>query len=164
MEAKTPSASVVETTHMIQPPDTNSHGTAFGGRIMEWMDIAAAISAMRHSQSAVVTLAVDDLHFAQPIRLGNVVRILASVNYVGTTSMEVGVRVERENIKSKDYEHCLTGYFTFVALDEQDNPTKVPGLEPQTPTEQRRFHNAEIRRGLRLARARDRARHTDSTS
>jgi len=157
MDPKTPSASVVETTHMIQPPDTNSHGTAFGGRIMEWMDIAAAISAMRHSQSAVVTLAVDDLHFAQPIKLGNVVRILASVNYVGTTSMEVGVRVERENIKTKNYEHCLTGYFTFVALDEESKPTHVPGLQPQSETETRRYHNAEIRRGLRLARARDRA-------
>ena len=164
MESKTPSASIVETTHMIQPPDTNSHGTAFGGRIMEWMDIAAAISAMRHSQSAVVTLAVDDLHFAQPIKLGDVVRVLACVNHVGTTSMEVGVRVERENIKSKNYEHCLTGYFTFVALDENGNPTRVPGLETQTEAEERRFQNAEIRRGLRLARARDRAQQESTTS
>ena len=71
--------------------------------------------------------------------------------------MEVGVRVERENIKTKNYEHCLTGYFTFVALDEESNPAEVPGLKPHSEAEVRRYHNAEIRRGLRLARARDRA-------
>lgn len=139
----------VETTHMVLPPDTNSLGTAFGGRIMEWMDVAAAIAAGRYAKGAVVTAAVDDLHFAEPIRLGDVVVIWAKVNFTGKTSMEVGVRVEREN-QVGERAHGLSGYFTFVAVSESGKPVPVHPLTPQTKDEIRRYRAAEVRRQRRL--------------
>ena len=93
VQEKTPEQSAVETTHVVLPPDTNSHGTAFGGKIMQWMDIAAGIAAGRHAQGPVVTVSVDDLHFARPIKMGNIVCVRTQVNYTGRTSMEIGVRV-----------------------------------------------------------------------
>jgi len=149
-------ASRVETTHMVQPPDTNHHGSAFGGMIMQWMDIAAAISAMRHCREPVVTVAVDDLHFARAIRLGDVVVINAQVNHTGKTSMEVGVRVERENQKTREREHCLTGYFTFVAVDSENRPIPVAPLETQSEEDRRRFEDAQRRRSERLERYKSR--------
>jgi acyl-CoA hydrolase len=148
--AKRPNESSVETTHVVQPPDTNSHGTAFGGRIMQWMDIAAGIAAWRHCGGPVVTVAVDDLHFAEPVRLGDVVSIRAQVNHVGRSSMEVGVRVEREEAKSGRRHHCLTGFFIFVGVDERGRPIPVPPVEPVTEDEKRRFNNATRRRAHRL--------------
>ena len=149
---RTPEASAVETTHLVLPPDTNAHGTAFGGRIMEWMDIAASIAAARHCRVPVVTANVDDLTFEQPIRLGDVVIIRARVNFTGRSSMEVGIRVEREVRASGTREHCLTGYFTFVAMGENGKPTQVPALELDSDEDQRRFHDAVARREVRLAR------------
>jgi acyl-CoA hydrolase len=145
-----PSASTVEATHLVLPPDTNSLGSAFGGRIMQWMDIAAAIAAHRHSGLTAVTAAVDDLHFARPIRLGDVVVIRARVNHAGATSMEVGVRVEREDARTQRCEHCLTGYFLFVAIDENGKPRQVAAIEPETADDKRRFDNAVRRRQRRL--------------
>ena len=150
MQSLAPSESEVETTYTVLPPDTNHHGTAFGGKIMQWMDITAGIAAVRHCREPVVTVAVDDMHFAQPIRLGDVVILKACVNHTGRTSMEVGVRVERENIKTREREHCLTGYFTFVAVDENSRPIPVPPLEPSNPNEKRRYANGESRRQQRL--------------
>ncbi|MEE8408807.1 MAG: acyl-CoA thioesterase [Myxococcota bacterium] len=152
-EARRPADSAVETTHVVLPPDTNPHGTAFGGRIMQWMDIAAGIAAWRHCGGPVVTVAVDDLHFAEPIRMGDVVSIRASVNHTGRTSMEVGVRVDREEAKTGTQYHCLTGYFIFVAIDTilgVAHPVEVPAIEPQTEDEKRRFNNAMRRREHRL--------------
>ena len=151
MQPLAPSESEVETTYTVLPPDTNHHGTAFGGKIMQWMDITAGIAAVRHCREPVVTVAVDDMHFAQPIRLGDVVILKACVNHTGRTSMEVGVRVERENIKTREREHCLTGYFTFVAVDDKSRPIPVPPLEPSNPNEKRRYANGESRRQQRLA-------------
>ena len=147
-----PSDSAVETTHLVLPPDTNAHGTAFGGRVMQWMDIAAGICAGRHFGGPVVTAAVDDLQFACPIRMGDVVIIRAAVNYTGTTSMEVGVRVETEDARSRSRHHCLTGYFTFVGVDNHGRPVPVPPIEPETEDEERRYTKAERRRAERLAR------------
>ena len=147
-----PSESALQTTHQVLPPDTNHFGHAFGGRIMEWMDIAAGISASRHCREPAVTVAVDDLYFARPIKMGDVVIIHASVNYTGKTSMEVGVRVDRENRKTRRREHCLSGYFTFVAIDGDNQPIPVPAVEPLTETELRRFKNAQLRRDNRLQR------------
>ena len=158
MEAVHSAASRVETTHMVQPPDTNHHGSAFGGMIMQWMDIAAAISAMRHCREPVVTVAVDDLHFARSIRLGDVVVINAQVNHTGKTSMEVGVRVERENQKTREREHCLTGYFTFVAVDSDNRPIPVAPLKTEGEDDKRRFEDAERRRSERLNRYQSRAK------
>ena len=152
MLKRTPEASAVETTHLVLPPDTNAHGTAFGGRIMEWMDIAASISAGRHCRLPVVTANIDDLTFEQPIRLGDVVIIRARVNFTGRSSMEVGIRVERELRETGKREHCLTGYFTFVAMDERGKPTQVPALEVENDEDKRRFQDAVARREVRLAR------------
>jgi acyl-CoA hydrolase len=151
-ERRTPADSAVETTHAVLPPHTNHHGTAFGGIIMEWMDIAAGIAAGRHCRGQVVTAAVDDLTFARPIRLGDVVVIRCCVNYTGRTSMEVGVRVEREVAQSGAREHCLTGYFTFVAVDAHGSPIPVQPLTAVTPNDARRWAAARLRREQRLAR------------
>ena len=152
MERRTPEASAVETTHLVLPPDTNAHGTAFGGRIMEWMDITASIAAGRHCRQAAVTANVDDLTFERPIRLGDIVVIRARVNYAGKTSMEIGVRVEREERKSGVREHCLTGYFTFVAIGPDGKPATVPPIEPENEVDERRFQDALARRQVRLER------------
>ena len=145
-----PSASSVEATHLVLPPDTNAHGTAFGGRIMQWMDIAAGICAQRHSGGDVVTVAVDGLVFERPVRMGDVVIVKACVNYAGSTSMEVGVRVEREDANTRTREHALTGYFTFVGVDEAGRPRRVPAVEPVTDAERRRYDDARRRREERL--------------
>jgi acyl-CoA hydrolase len=146
-----PSDSAVEATHLVLPSDTNAHGTAFGGKVMQWMDIAAGIAGGRHSGKSVVTLAVDDLHFERPIHLGDVVIIRSMVNHAGSTSMEVGVRVDREEPTTRRQEHCLSGYFIFVAVDPHGRPVPVPTLTPSTPEEQRRFDNAVRRRERRMA-------------
>ena len=152
MTAHTPSASAVETTHLVLPPDTNSHGTAFGGRVMQWMDIAAGICAGRHSGGPVVTAAVDNLEFSCPIRGGDVVIIKAATNFTGTTSMEVGVRVETEDARTRTLRHCLTGYFTFVAVDDGGRPVPVRPLVPETEHDKRRFEKAKARREARLSK------------
>jgi len=147
-----PTDSAVETTHIVQPPDSNFHGTLFGGRIMAWMDMAAAISASRHCRESCVTVAVDDLVFERAIRVGDVVMVRAQVNHTGRTSMEVGVKVFREHPKTREREHCLTGYFTFVSVDREGRPIPVPPVVPTTDDETRRFENAEARRKERLDR------------
>jgi len=143
--------SAVETTHVVLPPDTNNHGTAFGGRIMEWMDVAAGICAGRHCRGPVVTVSVDELHFARPIRMGDVVIIRSSVNCTGKSSMEVGVRVEREDARTRHAEHCLSGYFTFVAVDDTGRPAEVPQVLPESEDEIRRNKAGLARRARRLA-------------
>lgn len=152
LKPKTPNESSVEATHIVLPPDTNSHGTAFGGRIMQWMDITAGVAANRHCRRPCVTVAVDQLHFAKPIQLGDIVIVKARVNNTGKTSMEVGVRVCKENPLTGIREHCLTGYFTFVAVDSTlgNRPTEVPKINPVTEEDKRRFEEAERRRAIRL--------------
>ena len=100
----------------------------------------------------MVTAAVDDLQFACPIRMGDVVIIRAAVNYTGKTSLEVGVRVETEDARTRARHHCLTGYFTFVGVDNHGRPVPVPPIEPQTDDEKRRYVKAEQRREHRLSR------------
>jgi acyl-CoA hydrolase len=147
---RAPSLSAVEATHLVLPPDTNALGTAFGGRVMEWMDIAAGIAARRHAHAPAVTVAVDELVFKRPTHVGDVVIIRAMVNFAGRTSMEVGVRVDREDSKTGAFEHCLTGYFTFVAIDAAGRPILVPPIKPETEVECRRFAEAQARRAHRL--------------
>lgn len=151
-QARRPSESAVEAVHLVLPPDTNQHGTAFGGIIMQWMDVAAGIAGARHCRNAVVTAAVDDIVFRRPIHLGDVVLVKASVNYAGRTSLEVGVKVEREDTGSGEREHCLTGYFTMVSVDAAGRPLPVPPIEPSTEAEKRRCLAAQTRRQERLAR------------
>jgi len=116
---------------------------------MAWIDIAAAISAQKHSRSAVVTASIDALHFLSPIQLGHVVHLKASVNFCGRTSMEVGVRVDSENPLTGEKWHSASAYTTFVAIDQNNNPIEVPRLFPKTATEKRRHQSALARRASR---------------
>ena len=127
---------------------------------MEWMDIAASIAAARHCRLPVVTANVDDLTFEAPIRLGDVVLIRARVNFTGRSSMEVGIRVDRELRADGKREHCLTGYFTFVALGADGKPTQVPPLELANDEDKRRSEDAVARREVRLNRRSKRVRPT----
>lgn len=117
---------------------------------MSWIDIAAATVAMRHARKPVVTASIDALHFVAPIRLGHVVLIKASVNYVGKTSMEIGVRVDAENPQTGEMRHSVTAYCTFVALDDLGKPSRVPGLLLETPADKRRNSAAVKRRESRV--------------
>jgi len=116
------------------------------------MDIAAGICAERHSRGDVVTVAVDELVFAQPIRMADVVIIKARVNYTGHTSMEIGVRVERERTQTGQREHCLSGYFTFVGVDKAGQTREVPPVLPETDEDKRRFECGRQRREQRIGR------------
>ena len=144
--------SQVEMTQLVLPNDTNQLGNLLGGRLMEWMDIAAAIAAQRHSNRICVTASVDDLVFHQPIRLGEVVTLKTSVNRVFGTSMEVGVHVNAENQLTGDKRTANTAYFTFVAVDDRAIPVKVSPIIPQTAEEKRRYKAALVRRNVRLQR------------
>ena len=142
----------VEMTQLVLPNDTNQLGNLLGGRLMEWMDIAAAISAQRHSNRVCVTAAVDDLVFHQPIRLGEVVTLRASVNRAFGSSMEVGVQVVAENQLTGDSKTANTAYLTFVAVDDNNMPVNIPPVVAQTQEEKRRYNESFTRRNLRLKR------------
>jgi acyl-CoA hydrolase len=150
LQPKTPSESEVTMTEMVLPQHTNSVGGAFGGTVMSWIDIAAAIAAGRHSRRVVVTASIDALHFISPIKLGAYVHIRAAVNFAGKTSMEIGVRVDSENPLTGEIRHNVTAYTTFVALDDLGAPTQVPPLKPETQAEKRRHAEAIKRRESRI--------------
>jgi acyl-CoA hydrolase len=150
---KSPNESLVIMTELVLPSHTNALGTIFGGQIMSWVDIAAAISAGRHSRRSVVTASIDALHFLAPVKLGHYVHIRASVNFASRTSMEVGVRVDSENPLTGEITHCSTAYTTFVALDDHGRPTPIPPITPGTADEKRRFEAAKKRREARVTLA-----------
>lgn len=149
-KGKSPKESEVTMTELVLPSHTNALNTIFGGTVMSWIDIAAAIAAQRHSRKVVVTASIDALHFIAPIRMGEVVRIKASVNYAGRTSMEVGVRVDSENTRTGEIRHNVTAYTTFVALDEKGHPAEVPPIHATTAEEKRRYQSAIKRRESRI--------------
>ncbi|MDO8461462.1 MAG: acyl-CoA thioesterase, partial [Deltaproteobacteria bacterium] len=153
--------SQVEATYLVLPPDANSLGTIFGGRVMEWIDKVATIVAMRHTQKTCVTVSMDELHFISPVRIGHVVNLKASLNYVHKTSLEIGVKVEAENPLTGQHCHTASAYLTFVCLDEKGKPTAVPPVLPETAIEKRRFKEAEERRKHRL-KIREERRHARS--
>jgi acyl-CoA hydrolase len=142
--------SQVTMTEMVLPQHTNALGSVFGGTVMSWVDIAAATCAMRHCAKQVVTASVDAMHFLAPVRLGWVVTIQASVNYVGGTSCEIGVKVTSENPISGERFHTASAYLTFVALDSHGKPTTIPGILLQSDEEKRRHASARLRRESRL--------------
>lgn len=152
MNSKTVKNSQVEMIELVLPNDTNILGNLLGGRLMHWIDIAAALSASRHCNNVAVTAAVDNLNFHKPIHLGNIVRLKASVNRAFNTSMEVGVRVEIEDIYSGDVIHSNSAYLTFVSIDSNTKTNiKVPGIIPESKEEIRRFNQALKRREQRLS-------------
>ena len=142
---KTPKESEVVMREMVMPGDTNAHGTIFGGKVMSWIDIAAAMCASRHCNNPVVTVHVDNIEFKSPINIGSHVIIKASVNYVGRTSMIIGVKVESENPYTGVSRVTTRAYLTFVALDEFGKPVPVPELNPETEDDIRRYNNAKER-------------------
>ena len=150
MEAKTVSQSKVEIAQVMMPEHANPAGNVHGGNLLKLVDQAGAIVAARHTHSNVVTASVDRVDFISPAYIGNLVFIKASMNYVSKTSMEVGVRVEAECLKTGTHTHIGSAYLTFVALDKNDKPTEVPGLVLETESEKRRYEDAKKRRENRL--------------
>jgi acyl-CoA hydrolase len=146
----TPRASRVETAQIVLPGLTNTHGTIFGGILMQWIDVAGAIAAVRHVQGPVVTASMDRLHFMEPVRLGALVLLQAQVNFSARTSVEVGVRVLVEDPLTRSRLQCTRAYLTFVAVDADGRPRPVPALRPETDEDRRRFAAAELRRAVRL--------------
>jgi len=133
------------------PGEANLAGNVHGGVIMYLCDEVAGIAAVRHCGARVVTVAMDRMTFLHPVYIGHLVTVKATVNAAWRSSMEVGVRVEAENIRSGEVTHTSTAYVTMVALDEEGRATAVPPVEPQTPDEQRRAREAQLRRDNRLA-------------
>jgi acyl-CoA hydrolase len=132
------------------PQHSNNLGLVFGGVILAMMDTASAVCAIRHARSTCVTASVDRVDFREPIHLGDLVIMKCSVNYVGRTSMEVGVRVEAEDLQTGNRRHTNSCYLTFVAIDRNGKPIEVPRLVPETDDEIRRFEAAKARRKRRL--------------
>ncbi len=137
-------------TELVLPNDTNIYGNLMGGRLMYWMDIAAAISAHKHSNAPVVTVSVDNISFENPIKLGNVVHIEAKVTRAFNTSMEVHLRVWGEDLSTQYKYKSNEAYYTFVALDPNNKPKPVPQLQVETEEEKKLFDGALRRRQLRL--------------
>jgi acyl-CoA hydrolase len=142
--------SYVVMTELVMPNDTNVYGNLMGGRLMYWMDIAAALSAGRHCTAPVVTASVDNISFESPIKLGNVVHIEAKVSRAFNTSMEVHLKVWGEDHHQQYRYKSNEAYFTFVALDPNRKPRPVPGLIPESDEEKKLFDGALRRRQLRL--------------
>ena len=131
--------------------DANTSGNVHGGVIMHLCDEVAGIAAVRHSGLRVVTAAMDRMTFLHPVYVGNLLTVKATVNAAWRSSMEVGVRVEAEDVPTGEATHTSTAYLTMVALDEDGRPAAVPGVAPETPDEQRRAREAQLRRDNRLA-------------
>ena len=154
MEKKTVRLSQVHMTELVLPNDANQLGNLHGGRLMHWLDIASSIAAQRHSGRVCVTASVDELNFHLPIKLGEVVTLMASVNRAFRTSMEVGVLVTAQGLHQHVPRRANNAYLTFVAIDEGGHPVPVDEIVPETPEEKRRYDAALVRREQRLARRR----------
>jgi acyl-CoA hydrolase len=154
MSAQAPPRTVRESQHegseLMMPQNANLLGHVFGGVVLGMMDKTAAIAAFRHARSACVTASIDRVDFREPIHVGDLVVMKASVNFAGRTSMEVGVRVEAEELITGRRRHTNSAYLTFVAVDRNGRPVAVPRLEPETPDEIRRYVAAQERRRRRL--------------
>jgi acyl-CoA hydrolase len=150
-DSKPASASRIETTHLVMPPDANGHGTAFGGIVMQWMDVAASMAAMRHARLPVVTASVDQLTFLAPLRVGDMAILVARVNATFGTSLEVEVEVVSEHPTTGARERCCDAFLTFVAVGPDGRPTRVPELRCDTEEERSRAQGARARREARLA-------------
>ena len=145
LESKNPRQSAVEARYLLMPGHANPYGTAFGGTIMAWIDMVGSMAAQRHCCKEVVTAGIDSLSFKHPIYIGDHVLLKACVNYAGSTSMEVGVQVSREDPFSNEQTITTTAYLTFVALDENKKPVAVPAIVPVDEEAKRRCENAKLR-------------------
>jgi uncharacterized protein (TIGR00369 family) len=149
--------SAVVMAQMMIPQDANPAGNVHGGVIVKIIDEAAAVVAVRHSRANAVTASIDRMDFLTPVFVGNLLFVKASLNYVGRTSMEIGVRVEAENLLSGETHHAASAYLTYVALDPQGTPREAPPLILETDEDRRRNREAKSRRDMRLAERRKEA-------
>ena len=143
-------ASRVEMLELMYPNDANPLGSIMGGRVMHFIDVAAAITATRHARRPCVTASVDHIDFHAPVRVGDLLVLKASVNYTGRTSLEIGVRVEVEDRITGKRAHTSSAYLTFVALSADGKPQPIPPVVPETEHDKRRYREAEKRRSERL--------------
>jgi acyl-CoA hydrolase len=150
-EAKPVRASVSEYSELALPNDANGLGNVLGGKVMHLVDLAAAMAAIRHARRPVVTAAVDSMHFLHPVRIGQLIVLRSSVNRVFRSSMEVGVKVETENLLTGAKLHTCSAYLTFVALDDKGKAVPVFPVIPESEDEKRRYEQAGERREYRLA-------------
>lgn len=150
MTEKKVSDSQIIMTELVLPNHTNQLGNLLGGQLMHWIDICAALSAAKHSNHVCVTASVDRIDFHHPIRLGDAVTLVASVNRVFRTSMEIGVKVYAQNFREGTKIHTNTAYLTFVAVDNEGKPVPAAEAVPETEDEKRRYEEALIRRETRL--------------
>ena len=162
--SKPVSESQHETSELMMPHHANNLGHVFGGVMLSMMDKTAAVAAFRHCRMNVVTASIDRVDFREPIHVGDLVVMKASVNYVGRTSMEVGVRVEAEELLSGRRRHTNSCYLTFVAVDRNGKPIEIPGVVAETPDQVRRFQAAEQRRSVRLAERETERKRRDGVS
>ncbi|MDR3701902.1 MAG: acyl-CoA thioesterase [Candidatus Sulfopaludibacter sp.] len=151
MEGKPVRESISDYSELALPNDANGLGNVLGGTVMHLVDLCAAMAAMRHARTAVVTASVDSLHFLHPVRIGQLIMLRSSVNRVFRTSMEVGVYVLTENLLTGERLHTCSAYLTFVALDKERKATTIPPVIAETEEEKRRYREAGERREYRLA-------------
>jgi acyl-CoA hydrolase len=150
MEGKTVRETSVIMSQVMSPQDANLAGNVNGGVVMRLIDNAAGVVASRHTRANVVTASIDRLDFHHPVFVGDLVTLKAALNFVGTTSMELGVRVEAENILTGEVRHTASAYLTFVSLNEEGRPIPVPPLLLESEEERRRNREAQARREVRL--------------
>jgi len=151
LKGKTVAESAAEMVEMVLPNDANPFGNLLGGKVMHLIDIAGAISAHRHTRAQVVTVAVDNLDFLYPIKVGELVVLRARMTRAFRTSLEVEVKVCREDYLTGERQQTSSAFVTFVALDSVGKPQEVPPLIPRTKDEKRRYREALERRRQRLA-------------
>lgn len=149
--SKTVSASSIEDQVVeVFPNDLNPHGTLFGGRLMQIADSLCAIVAKRHTNVVCVTLGIDSVRFLTPARHGDILICKAAINKAWGTSMEIGVKVIAQDFRTLEEKHILSAYFTFVAIGDDSKPVEVPMIIPETEIQKKRYHEAEVRRKIRL--------------
>ena len=151
MQGKPVRESASEYAELALPTDANGLGNVLGGKVMHLVDLAGAMAAMRHARRPTVTAAVDSLRFLHPVHINDLIILRSSVNRVFSTSMEVGVKVETEDLMTGAKLHTCSAYLTFVALDETGKPARIPPVIPESEVEERRYREAGERRDYRLA-------------
>jgi acyl-CoA hydrolase len=150
-EPRSPGQSEALVSELMMPHQVNNHGNVFGGVVLSMVDRAAGVAAMRHSGCPCVTVSIDRVDFREPIFTGELVTCKARVNYVGRTSMEIGVRVEAENLLTGERRHTNTCLLTFVAIDREHRPVPVPPLRLESEVDRQRFREGQRRREVREA-------------
>ena len=155
MSKKTVTNSQIIMNELVLPHETNVHGNIFGGKVMYYKDMCAAMSAYKHARKPVVTASVDRLNFLAPAKMGDIVIFKASVNYTSNSSMEVGVRIESENPLTGDVKHTASAYLTFVALNENNKPTSIEPIITESEDDVRRYNAGEKRYQIRIERLKE---------